>query len=69
MTMNTCGKLESRELRLRESLGQEYAGLDIRKVLDGSVPDRELYGWIEDSYRLIFEKLPKYKQKEIQEQL
>ena len=35
------GKLESRELRLRESLGQEYAGLDIRKVLDGSVPKSE----------------------------
>lgn len=34
-------KLEGREARLRESLGQEYAGLDIGKVLNGSVPKEE----------------------------
>ena len=28
-------------------------------IIDGSVPDNLLYSWIDDSYQLIVEKLPK----------
>jgi predicted acylesterase/phospholipase RssA len=34
-------KLEAREARLREYLGQDYAGLDVGKVLDGTVGKSE----------------------------
>ena len=33
-------------------------------ILDQSVPEVELQKWITDSYHLIIESLPKYKQKE-----
>lgn len=36
-------------------------------VLDGSVSDHNLKEWIDDSYNLVVEKMPKKKQKELQE--
>lgn len=58
-------------LKYREKYPAVTAGYHMDKkhwntaVMDGSIPERELKQWIEASYQLVFEKLPKYKQKEI----
>jgi predicted DNA-binding protein (MmcQ/YjbR family) len=34
-------------------------------VLDGSIPDEEVDGWIEDSYDLVVDKLPRATQRSL----
>jgi len=34
-------------------------------VIDGTIPDKLLYSWIDDSYALVIRKLPKLKQAEL----
>lgn len=54
---------------LVEELREKYEAVKIpgylskkhwnRVVMDNSIPDQLLYQWIDDSYRLVVEKLPK----------
>ncbi len=52
-------------IELREKYPTVLPGYHMNKkhwntiIIDGSVPDNLLYSWIDDSYQLIVEKLPK----------
>lgn len=60
-------------LKLREKYPAVTAGYHMDKkhwntaVIDGSIPEREIKEWIDTSYHLIVESLPKYKQQEIRD--
>lgn len=41
LARKNAGRLEQREQRLREALGEQYGGLDIRSVIDGNMPAAE----------------------------
>lgn len=36
----------------------------ITVILDNSIPDREVYSWIDRSYQLVYDKLPRSKKKQ-----
>jgi predicted DNA-binding protein (MmcQ/YjbR family) len=52
-------------IELREKYPKVLPGYHMNKkhwntiIIDGSVPDNLLYSWIDDSYQLMVEKLPK----------
>ena len=61
-----------------ETLRQKYAAVRsspvhnrhwIRVFLDGSIPAREIEEWIEDSYDLVVDKLPKLQKLRLQGQV
>lgn len=58
-------------LELREQYGAVKPGYHMNKshwntvAIDGTIPEKTILQWIDDSYNLVFQKLPQARRKEI----